>query len=89
MGENWEDQKRKESLHILLWVGLITLLLLLLSVAGTLRNEEPSADYTEAETAEAKVMAEPLQETSLAGIPLTSDDKEFLNRLTELFDRET
>lgn len=87
MGENWEDQKRKESLHILLWVSLITLLLLLLSVAGTLRNEEPSADYTEAETAEAKVMAEPLQETSLAGIPLTSDDKEFLNRLTELFDQ--
>jgi len=87
VGENWEDQKRKESLHILLWVGLIALLLLLLSVAGTLRNEEPSADYTEAETAEAKVMAEPLQETSLAGIPLTSDDKEFLNRLTELFDQ--
>ena len=95
MSDEWKDQKRKENLRILLWIGLITLLLLLLSVAGTIRNEkpyeEPSGDFTEVGKAEVKALAEPLAEplaeTLSNEMILTSEDREFLNRLTQLFDQ--
>ncbi|GLC79934.1 hypothetical protein [Lacrimispora brassicae] len=91
MSENWEDQKRRENLRIILWIGLITVLLLLLSIAGTIRNEkeyeEPAGDYTEVGKAEAKALAAPLEEVSSDEIILTSGDEEFLTRLTELFDQ--
>ncbi|ADL03608.1 hypothetical protein [Lacrimispora saccharolytica] len=91
MSENWKDQKRKENLRIILWIGLITLLLLMLSIAGTIRNgnkyEEPAGDFTEVGKAEPKALAEPLEETSSDEIILTSGDEEFLKRLTELFEQ--
>jgi hypothetical protein len=86
--EKWTDQGKKENLHILLWIGLITVLLLLLSVAGSIRNgEEPSQDITEAEKAEPRAMAVPLNETLSDEIILSSGDKEFLTQLTWLFDQ--
>lgn len=91
MSENWEDQKRKENLRIILWIGFITVLLLLLSIAGTIRNEkeyeESAGDYTEVGKAEAKALAAPLEEVSSDEIILTSGDEEFLTGLTELFDQ--
>jgi hypothetical protein len=86
--EKWTDQGKRENLHILLWIGLITVLLLLLSVAGSIRNgEEPSQDITEAEKAEPRAMAVPLNETLSDEIILSSGDKEFLTQLTWLFDQ--
>ncbi|MDR2025817.1 MAG: hypothetical protein LBQ71_21785 [Hungatella sp.] len=88
MFEKWTDQGKRENLHILLWIGLITVLLLLLSVAGSIRNgEEPSQDITEAEKAEPRAMAVPLNETLSDEIILSSGDKEFLTQLTWLFDQ--
>uniref|UniRef100_UPI0006D21C41 hypothetical protein n=1 Tax=Clostridium sp. NkU-1 TaxID=1095009 RepID=UPI0006D21C41 len=88
MFEKWTDQGKRENLHILLWIGLITVLLLLLSVAGSIRNgEEPSRDITEAEKAEPRAMAVPLNETLSDEIILSPGDKEFLTQLTWLFDQ--
>jgi len=86
--EKWTDQGKRENLHILLWIGLITVLLLLLSVAGSIRNgEKPSQDITEAEKAEPRAVAVPLNETLSDEIILSSGDKEFLTQLTWLFDQ--
>ncbi len=89
--ERWTDPRKRENLRILLWIGLITVLLLLLSLAGTIRNgkryEEPSQDFKEMEKAEPKALAEPLSETLSDEIILSPGDKEFLTQLTGFFDR--
>ncbi|WP_349944140.1 hypothetical protein ABFV83_12065 [Lacrimispora sp. BS-2] len=88
MFEKWTDQGKRENLHVLLWIGLITVLLLLLSVAGSIRNgEEPNQDITEAEKVEPRAMAMPLNETLSDEIILSPGDKEFLTQLTWLFDQ--
>ncbi|HCD45358.1 MAG TPA: hypothetical protein DEQ64_16835 [Lachnoclostridium sp.] len=91
MFERWTDPRKRENLRILLWIGLITVLLLLLSVAGSIRNEEryeePGQDFTEVEKAEPEALAEPLSETLSDEIILSPGDKEFLTQLTGLFDQ--
>lgn len=91
MSEEWKDQKRKENLRIIFWIGIITVLLLLLGMEGTIRNREEyaesSADHSAAQKAAPQVLNETLGETLSDEILLTSGDKEFLTRLTQLLDQ--
>lgn len=101
MLRKWTDSGKKRNLRILFWIGLITVLFLLLSVAGTIRNEkgykEPKQDYTEAEMTETEnetengtekePFTEPVIESLSNEIILSPEDQNFLTQLTRLFDQ--
>jgi len=88
--EKWTDPRKRENLRLLLWIGLITVLLLLLSLAGTIRNGEPYEEHAEpkalAETV-SETINETISETLSDEIALSPGDKEFLTQLTGFFEQ--
>jgi hypothetical protein len=88
--EKWTDPRKRENLRLLLWIGLITVLLLLLSLAGTIRNGKRYEEYAEpkalADTIN-ETISETISETLSDEIALSPGDKEFLSQLTGFFDQ--
>jgi hypothetical protein len=91
VNDKWKEIKRQENLRVLAAILLTALLLLLLAVAGTLRNGKMAQNQTEA----AVLKAEDSKESELSKIatsdkesedvPLTQADQEFLNSLMGYF----
>jgi len=88
--EKWTDPRKRENLRLLLWIGLITVLLLLLSLAGTIRNGKRYEEYAEPKALADTIndtISETISETLSDEIALSPGDKEFLTQLTGFFDQ--
>ncbi|HBE86000.1 MAG TPA: hypothetical protein DDW53_12160 [Lachnoclostridium sp.] len=90
MFEKWTDPRKRENLRLLLWVGLITVLLLLLSLAGTIRNGKQNEEQAEPKALDetiSETINVTISETLSDEIALSPGDKEFLTQLTGFFDQ--
>jgi len=88
--EKWTDPRKRENLRLLLWVGLITVLLLLLSLAGTIRNGKQNEEQAEPKALDetiSETINVTISETLSDEIALSPGDKEFLTQLTGFFDQ--
>lgn len=92
MNNKWKEIKRQENLRVLAAILLTALLLLILAVAGTLRNGKMAQNQTEAAILKADASKNLENSTATTpkkdskDIPLTQADQEFLNSLMEYFD---